>query len=144
MVTNFYLFSNVWLRTYSFFFLNSFSVIYGHTIGKKRSVVPLSLAHFWEAHKLQFKSSSTNWHASWGITRFKYDLGRHISHHHAHNLTSDAYRTRQNYIFNLLRSPSYSSHVAPLPLLWNRFLVAHYHTRSSFKSLCDSRNCYYT
>lgn len=63
--------------------------------------------HISEAHKLRFKSSSTNWHASWGITRFKYDLGRHISHHHAHNLTSDAYRTRQNYIFNLLRSPTY-------------------------------------
>lgn len=48
-------------------------------------------------------------------------LAARVSHHHAHNLTSDAYRTRQNYISNL----PYSCPDA-------RFLVAHYHTRSSF------------
>jgi len=97
---------------------------------RRRWFFSLSLAHFWEAHKLRFMSPTTNWHTSWEITRFKYDLGRHISHHHAHNLTSDAYRTRQNYISNLLFLPG------------NRFLVAHYHTRSSFKPLCDSSSLY--
>jgi len=97
---------------------------------RRRWFFSLSLAHFWEAHKLRFMSPTTNWHTSWEITRFKYDLGRHISHHHAHNLTSDAYRTRQNYISNLLLLPR------------NRFLVAHYHTRSSFKPLCDSSSLY--
>lgn len=125
-VTLFYfLFSNCSRRPY--YILNSFCL---RLWLRRRWIFSLSLAHFWEAHKLRFMSPTTNWHTSWEITRFKYDLGRHISHHHAHNLTSDAYRTRQNYISNLLFLPH------------NRFLVAHYHTRSSFKPLCDSSSLY--
>lgn len=121
----YFLFSNCSLQPY--YILNSFCL---RPWPRRRWIFSLSLAHFWEAHKLQFMSPTTNWHTSWEITRFKYDLGRHISHHHAHNLTSDAYRTRQNYISNLLFLP------------YNRFLVAHYHTRSSFKPLCDSSSLY--
>lgn len=84
-------------------------------------------------------SSTTNWHTSWEITRFKYDLGRHISHHHAHNLTSDAYRTRQNYISNLLLLPlkPFSCCTLPHPViiqtpLWFQKLIQYTYSNTLF------------
>lgn len=115
----------LYLRCFSFSF-TYFTNVWSPK--KKRKYFPLSLVDFSKTHKLRFKSPTNNWHTSWEITRFKYDLGRHISHHHAHNLTSDAYRIRDKIISLASLYPC------------NRFLVACYGTRSqsSFRPLCDS------